>query len=60
MAGAHSRRPSCAASGARSSNVPVSAMNYRRRNSFGGQCRYEFTPNILIRSPDNTSQKVDS
>jgi len=59
MARAHARRPSSAAGGARSSNVPEPAANHRRGNSFGGRCRCEPSPNILMMSPGNTSQKVD-
>jgi len=59
MTRAHSRRPSWAASGARSSNVPVPAANHRRGDSLGGQCRCELSPHILILSPGNTSQKVE-
>jgi len=37
----------------------VPAANHRRGDSFGGQSRCEFSPNILTMSPGNTSQKVE-
>jgi len=40
-----------------SSEVP--AANHHRGDSFGGQCRYEPSPNILMTYPDKTSQKVE-
>jgi len=37
----------------------VPAAHHRRGDSFGGQCRCELSLNILIKSPGNTSQKVE-
>jgi len=37
----------------------VPAANHRRGDSFGNQSRCELSPNILIISPGNTSQKVE-
>jgi len=40
-------------------NSEVPAANHRRGDLFGGQCRYEPSPNILIMYLGNTSQKVE-
>ncbi len=53
MALAHSRRTSCAAL----RGVP--AANHRRGDSFGGQCRYEPSPNSLTMYPESQTQKVE-
>jgi len=52
MAFAHSRCTSCAA--------PRCTPRISRGNSFGIQCRYKPSPNILIAYSGNTSQKVES
>jgi len=37
----------------------VPAANHRRGDSFGGQCRYEPSPNSLTMYPESPTQKVD-
>ena len=37
----------------------VPAANHRRGDSFGGQCRYEPSPNSLIMYPRNPTQKAE-
>jgi len=60
MARAHARRPSSADSGNTAKAMSeVPAANHRRGDSCGGQCRGDLSPNILIMSPGNTSQKVE-
>ena len=52
MALAHSRCTSCAA-------CEVPAANHRPGDSFGGQCRYEPSPNSLTMYPESPTQKVE-
>jgi len=37
----------------------VPAANHRRGDSFGGQCRYEPSPNSLTMYPESQTQKVE-
>jgi len=37
----------------------MAPANHRRGDSFGGQCRYEPSPNSLTMYPESSTQKVE-